>query len=83
MCGTYDESLLNECFNSRMGVDHEWMYDGWKKGGAHIKEWVNKTQEFIDCTFYVSIFYMHGFFFTHDFRSCSSVLMLVLLHILF
>jgi hypothetical protein len=51
MCGTYDESLLNECFNSRMGVDHGWMYDGWKKGGAHIKEWVNKTQKFIDRTF--------------------------------
>jgi hypothetical protein len=25
-----------------------WMYGGWKKSGAHITEWMNKTQEFID-----------------------------------
>jgi hypothetical protein len=24
------------------------MYGGWKKGGHHMKEWMNKTQEFIN-----------------------------------
>jgi hypothetical protein len=28
-----------------------WMYDDWKKGGTHMKEWMNKTQEFIDRAF--------------------------------
>jgi hypothetical protein len=28
-----------------------WMYGGWKKSGAHITEWMNKTQEFIDRAF--------------------------------
>jgi hypothetical protein len=41
---------LNECFDSRMAEDHGWMYGGWKKGGGHM-EWINKTKEFIDCTF--------------------------------
>jgi cytidine deaminase len=27
------------------------MYSGWKKGGAHTKEWMNKSQKFIDCAF--------------------------------
>jgi hypothetical protein len=27
------------------------MYGGWKKGGAHTKEWLNKTHEFIDRIF--------------------------------
>jgi hypothetical protein len=27
---------------------HGWMYDGWKKYGAQIREWMTKTQEFID-----------------------------------
>jgi hypothetical protein len=22
-----------------MGEDHRWMYDGWKKNGAHTDEW--------------------------------------------
>jgi hypothetical protein len=30
------------------------MYSGWKKGGAHTKEWMNKTQEFIDRAFSLS-----------------------------
>jgi hypothetical protein len=30
---------------------HGWMYGGWKKSGAHTAEWLNKTQEFIDCAF--------------------------------
>jgi hypothetical protein len=51
MCFTYDPSLLNECFDSRMPEDHGWMYGGWKKGGAHMKEWIMKSQEFIDCAF--------------------------------
>jgi hypothetical protein len=27
------------------------MYGGWKKSGAHMREWMNKTQEFIDRAF--------------------------------
>jgi hypothetical protein len=43
--------LLNECFDTRMAEDHGWMHGGWKKGGAHTKEWMKKTQEFIDHAF--------------------------------
>jgi hypothetical protein len=32
---------------------HGWMYGGWKKSGAHTREWINKTQEFIDHAFSV------------------------------
>jgi hypothetical protein len=33
-------------------VEHcGWMYGGWKKGGAHTKEWMNKAQKFIDLAF--------------------------------
>jgi hypothetical protein len=28
-----------------------WIYDGWKKGRAHTKEWMKKTQRFIDRAF--------------------------------
>jgi hypothetical protein len=34
-----------------MAADHGWMYGGWKKSGAHTREWMNKTQKFIDRTF--------------------------------
>jgi hypothetical protein len=30
-----------------------WMYGGWKKSGAHMRELMNKTQKFIDCAFFV------------------------------
>jgi hypothetical protein len=30
-----------------------WMYSGWKKSGAHTREWMNKIQEFIDRAFSV------------------------------
>jgi hypothetical protein len=30
------------------------MYGGWKKGGAHMKEWMNKTHEFIHHAFSLS-----------------------------
>jgi hypothetical protein len=30
------------------------MYGGWKNGGAQTKEWMNKTQEFIDWAFFLS-----------------------------
>jgi hypothetical protein len=50
-CGTYDASLLNEFFTSIMAEDHGWMYGGWMKSGAHTREWINKTQEFIDRVF--------------------------------
>jgi hypothetical protein len=44
MCGIYDASLLNECFDSRMDENHGWMYGGQNKGGAHSKEWMNKLR---------------------------------------
>jgi hypothetical protein len=54
MHGTYDASLLNEFFASRMtNQGRGWMYSGWKKSGAHTIEWMNKTQEFIDRAFSV------------------------------
>jgi hypothetical protein len=28
-----------------------WMYGGWKKGEALMREWMNKNQEFIDHAF--------------------------------
>jgi hypothetical protein len=34
-----------------MGDDHRWMYDGWKKNGAHTDEWWKKTGDFIECAF--------------------------------
>jgi hypothetical protein len=37
-----------------MAKDSGWIYGGWEKGGAHTKEWMNKTQEFIDCAFSLS-----------------------------
>jgi hypothetical protein len=30
-----------------MGEDRHWMYDGWKKNGAHTDEWGEKTDDFI------------------------------------
>jgi hypothetical protein len=54
MRGIYDASLLNNFFASRMADEGcGWMYGGWKKSGAHTREWMNKTQEFIDRTFSV------------------------------
>jgi hypothetical protein len=42
-------------FTSRMADEGRgWMYGGWKKSGAHTREWMNKTQEFIDRAFSVS-----------------------------
>jgi hypothetical protein len=37
-----------------MTEDRGWMYCGWKKGGAHTMEWMNKTQEFNDRAFSLS-----------------------------
>jgi hypothetical protein len=37
-----------------MAEDHGWMYDGWKKGEAHTREWMKETQKFIDCAFYLA-----------------------------
>jgi hypothetical protein len=39
-------------FASRMADQGRgWMYDGWKKSGAHTTKWMNKTQDFIDRAF--------------------------------
>jgi hypothetical protein len=43
MCNTYDVSLLNAFFYFRMAEDRGWIYGGWKKCGAHMREWINKT----------------------------------------
>jgi hypothetical protein len=34
-----------------MDEDCGWMYGDWKKGGAHTREGINKTREFIDRAF--------------------------------
>jgi hypothetical protein len=34
-----------------MGDDRWWMYDSWKRNGAHTDEWWEKTSDFIDCAF--------------------------------
>jgi hypothetical protein len=34
-----------------MAEDRGWMYGGWMKSGAHTREWMNKTQKFIDHAF--------------------------------
>jgi hypothetical protein len=34
-----------------MGDDRRWMYDGWKRNGAHIDEWWDKTSYFIEHAF--------------------------------
>jgi hypothetical protein len=31
-----------------MGDSHDWMYEGFKKGGYHSREWFVYTQEFLD-----------------------------------
>jgi hypothetical protein len=36
---------------SSMGDDRRWMYDGWKRSGAHIDEWWDKTKDFIKRAF--------------------------------
>jgi hypothetical protein len=37
-----------------MAEDRGWMYGGWKKGEAHMQEWMNKTLEFINHAFSVA-----------------------------
>jgi hypothetical protein len=34
-----------------MGDDRRWMYDGWKRNGAHTDEWWKKTSDFIERAF--------------------------------
>jgi hypothetical protein len=34
--------------------DRKWMYDGWRKNGAHLREWVDKTNNFIEHAFSLS-----------------------------
>jgi hypothetical protein len=36
---------------SSMGDDGWWMYDGWKRSGAHTDEWWDKTNDFIKRAF--------------------------------
>jgi hypothetical protein len=37
-----------------MGDDRKWIYDGWRKNGAHSREWVDKTNKFIEHAFSLS-----------------------------
>jgi hypothetical protein len=37
-----------------MGDDQKWMYDCWRKNGAHSTEWVDKTYKFIEHAFSLS-----------------------------
>jgi hypothetical protein len=34
-----------------MGDDRRWMYDGWKRNGAHTDEWWEKTSDLIERAF--------------------------------
>jgi hypothetical protein len=34
-----------------MSDDRKWMYDGWRKNGAHSREWIDKTNKFIEHVF--------------------------------
>jgi hypothetical protein len=34
-----------------MGDDRRWMYNGWKRNGAHTDEWLEKTNDFIKRAF--------------------------------
>jgi hypothetical protein len=34
-----------------MGDNRRWMYDGWKRNGAHTDKWWEKTSDFIECAF--------------------------------
>jgi hypothetical protein len=34
-----------------MSDDRKWMYDGWRKNGAHSREWIDKTNKFIEHAF--------------------------------
>jgi hypothetical protein len=34
-----------------MGDNRRWMYDGWKRNGAHTNEWWDKTNDFIERAF--------------------------------
>jgi hypothetical protein len=36
---------------SSMCDDRQWMYDGWKRSGAHTDEWWDKTNNFIEHVF--------------------------------
>jgi hypothetical protein len=49
---------INHSFGSEllktMGDDRKWMYDGWRKNGAHSREWVDKTNKFIEHAFSLS-----------------------------
>jgi hypothetical protein len=37
-----------------IGDDQKFMYDGWRKNGAYSREWVDKTNEFIEHAFSLS-----------------------------
>jgi hypothetical protein len=37
-----------------MGDDQKWIYDGWRKNGAHSRERVDKTNKFIEQAFSLS-----------------------------
>jgi hypothetical protein len=37
-----------------MGDDRKWTYDGCRKYGAHSREWVDKTNKFIEHAFSLS-----------------------------
>jgi hypothetical protein len=37
-----------------MGDDQKWIDDGWRKNGAHLREWVDKTNKFIKHAFSLS-----------------------------
>jgi hypothetical protein len=46
--GTYGTFLLNEFFASRMADESRvWMYGGWKKSGAHTRQWMKRLKNLL------------------------------------
>jgi hypothetical protein len=37
-----------------MSDTRDWMYEGFKKGGCHSREWFAKTQKFLECAIALS-----------------------------
>jgi hypothetical protein len=46
--------LLGSKLPTTMDDDRKWMYDGWRKNGAHLRELVDKTNKFIELAFSLS-----------------------------
>jgi hypothetical protein len=46
--------LVGSELPTTMGDERKWMYDGWRKNRVHSREWVDKTNNFIEYAFSLS-----------------------------